>query len=85
MSTQHLPTSIPPRLLTTEQAAEYCNVSSNTFEEHVGVNPVRLGKRKLWDRKALDEWLDSLQGRGETSTPQRGWRSPRHVREAAQR
>jgi hypothetical protein len=75
-----LPASLPPRLLTREQAAEYCGVSPNHFDQHCDVQPIRFGRRALFDRMALDEWIDKLQGRGERSQPgKKGLRSPRHV------
>lgn len=51
-----------PRLLNKKMAAYYCGVSHNTFELHIPVRPIRVGCRVLWDRKALDAWLDELSG-----------------------
>lgn len=47
-----------PRLLDRKGAAEYCGVSFNTFLAHVPVAPVHLGTKPLWDRHAIDAWLD---------------------------
>ena len=47
-----------PRLLPRELAAAYCGVSVNHFLAHVPVACVELGAKKLWDRRAIDEWLD---------------------------
>jgi hypothetical protein len=44
-----------------EEGAEYCGVSPNTLQRH-GPKPTRIGGRCVWDRKALDLWLDSLAG-----------------------
>lgn len=51
------------RMLGVREAARYCGVSHNTFEAYVKVSPIRIGKRKLWDRQALDRWLDGQGGR----------------------
>lgn len=57
-----------PRLLSEEMAAAYVGVSPNTFRAYVG-NPwpkaIRFGRRKLYDRVALDRAVDRL------STPER--------------
>jgi hypothetical protein len=54
-----LPLSLPPRLLSREQAAEYCGVSINHFLAHCPVKPTELlGSKRVWDRVAIDRWLD---------------------------
>jgi predicted DNA-binding transcriptional regulator AlpA len=59
-----LPPSLPPRLLSREQAAEYCGVSPTYFDEVVDdgrmPKPVRLGRRVLWDLRKIDLALDKL-------------------------
>jgi hypothetical protein len=57
-----LPAGLTPRLLTAEQAAAYCSVGRENFEARVGVPPLRVFGRKLWDRVAIDRWLDKLSG-----------------------
>lgn len=58
-----LPPGITPRLLTVEQAAAYCNVGRDNFAARVGVSPIRaFGNRVLYDRHALDRWLDQQSG-----------------------
>lgn len=47
----HLPNW--PRMLTLEQAAVFLKVSTADFAEHVTVQPVRMGRRVLYDRHAL--------------------------------
>jgi hypothetical protein len=47
-----------PRLLPRELAAAYCGVAVNTFLAHVPVACVRIGTKPLYDRHAIDEWLD---------------------------
>lgn len=49
---------LPSRLLlTTEQAADYCGVSVNTFRAHVRIPPVKIGHSVRFDRRALDRWV----------------------------
>lgn len=49
------------RMLTNEEAAEYCGFKSvGGFEAHIRVRPVKLGKLVRYDRHDLDEYLDSL-------------------------
>lgn len=53
-----------PRLLALPDAAAYVGVSPNHFREHIPLKPIRFGKRVLYDRLAIDEYLDTLSGRG---------------------
>lgn len=55
---------MPPRLLSRELAAEYCGVSVGAFDEHIAkaVPPVEIGRRNVWDIRALDRYLDELSG-----------------------
>jgi len=59
-----LPPNLPPRLLSHEQAAEYCGVSLTFFDQMVAdgrvPQPTRLGRRVLWDRHKLDVAIDKL-------------------------
>lgn len=50
--------AIEPRLLNRIEAARYCGISVNHFLTHVPVAPRSIGAKKLWDRKAIDRWLD---------------------------
>ena len=54
-------------LLTTDQAADYCGVSVNTFRAHVKVAPVKIGSSVRYDRRALDRWAAN-QNRSEPLT-----------------
>ena len=49
-----------PRLLSRRQAACYLGVSPGTLDAHVGITPLRVGGRRLWDRSVLDRYVDSL-------------------------
>lgn len=52
---------IEPRLLSRREAAAYCGVGCELFEQTVPVPAIRcFGNRKLWDRRVLDRWLDGL-------------------------
>jgi hypothetical protein len=42
-------------------AAAYLSIGKPTLREH-GPEPVRVGRRVLYDRKALDRWADNLGG-----------------------
>jgi len=61
-----LPNSLPPRGLTREQAAAYIGVGASTFDKLVsdGVmpRPVEFGRRRVWDRLALDAAFGALSG-----------------------
>jgi hypothetical protein len=56
-----LPSNIPKRCLSPDEAAEYCNVSRNTLIRH-GPPATRIGDRTVYDRRVLDTWLDKLAG-----------------------
>ena len=52
-----------PRLLSATQAAAYVGLSLNAFVARVGnpfPAPVRFGRRKLFDRLAIDRAVDAL-------------------------
>lgn len=49
-----------PRLLSLRLAAAYCNMSEEHFKEHVPVAPRPYGKRKVYDRKQIDEHIDGV-------------------------
>ena len=53
--------NVPKRGLSLDEAAEYCGVSGNTLTRH-GPAPIKIGERKVYDRRALDRWLDQLAG-----------------------
>ena len=51
---------LEPRLLSRELAAAYCGLSVPTFECTCPVRAVRVRSRVLYDRVAIDRWLDTL-------------------------
>jgi len=57
--------SIEPRCLSKLEAAHYVGVSLNTFHKLVADGkvppPIKISaKRVVWDKKRLDEFIDSL-------------------------
>jgi len=52
-------TNIKPRLLSSVIAARYCGISTHTLKRH-GPPVVTIGRRKYYDTKTLDQWLDGL-------------------------
>ena len=58
----HLRLGITPRLLSREDAAEYCGVTAWTFDawRRADLIPGPAPGTKRWDRKALDLALDRL-------------------------
>ncbi|MFZ2869361.1 helix-turn-helix transcriptional regulator [Zavarzinia sp.] len=55
-----------PRMLSRDQAAAYLGVSVGTFTREVAAGqwpqPLDRGRRKTWDRFALDRTLDERMG-----------------------
>lgn len=53
-------------MLTAALAASYLGIGQRTFENHwhrrTVPPPVRIGRRLLWDRRALDAYADLLSG-----------------------
>ena len=62
---EHASKGVAPRLLTREQAANYCGVSIPTFAAHCPIRPISLGPGKRlerYDLHSLDHWIDALSG-----------------------
>lgn len=62
-----------PRFLSEEEAASYVRLSVNTFRKGVGTlwpKAVRIGRRKLYDRLAIDRAVDDLSPRDSESPAQ---------------
>lgn len=59
-----LPTSLAPRGLSREQAAEYIGVGSTKFDQLVSdgrmPKPMRIDGRIIWDRIKLDQAFAAL-------------------------
>jgi predicted DNA-binding transcriptional regulator AlpA len=78
-----LPSSLPPRGLSREAAAQYVGVSPVKFDEMVEdgrmPKPKRIDARKVWDRRALDLAFDAL-GEGPAPGKATGWEDYINVR-----
>lgn len=64
-----LPSSLPPRGLSREQAAAYIGVSPSLFDEMIAdrrmPQPKTVNSRRLWDRQRLDIAFDALPDKAE--------------------
>jgi hypothetical protein len=56
--------TLPPRLMSREDAAAYCNCSLSTFDDWVrrGIIPRLVPGTHRWDRVAIDRALDKAAG-----------------------
>ena len=72
MSGQAARRRIQPRLLTKQDAADYCSVSVPIFDQVCPVKPVRLmdGRERLlrYDVVDLDRWIEDRKGNGASSS-----------------
>lgn len=63
MRSEHIRYPVP-RLLSQKLAAAYLGLSDRAFETYwrqgIIPKPHRLGRRVLWDRKRLDQYVDEL-------------------------
>lgn len=64
---QHL----EPRLLSQEAAASYCGIGVELLKAECPVIPIKIRSRVLYDRRALDRWIDARA----VTTPESG---PKH-------
>jgi predicted DNA-binding transcriptional regulator AlpA len=86
-----LPFGTMPRLLSIEQAAEYCGLGVTSFLNEVAAGtypgPVELTKtrRKVWDVRALDAAIDRVTGAGSGASDRearkRAWQNRRQNRQ----
>jgi predicted DNA-binding transcriptional regulator AlpA len=57
-----LSTPPTPRLLSAKQAAAYLGISMRSFDRlwrvHQLPQPVKLGRKNVWDRRTLDHFCD---------------------------
>ncbi len=70
-----------PRLLSRQQAAAYCGVSPETFDDYRrrGIVPGPISGTNRWDRKLIDLWLYKASGiDASTETPLDEWRAKRN-------
>ena len=64
---------IEPRLLSQEQAATYCGVGIDLLKAECPVIPIKIRSKILYDRRALDRWIDDSAGRPNESQPGTDW------------
>ncbi|MBB5714859.1 hypothetical protein [Sphingomonas aerophila] len=50
-----------PRLMGVSLAAAYFGICPARFRS-IGIRPVRIGRRVLWDRNSLDRFIDAMTG-----------------------
>jgi hypothetical protein len=55
--------------LSTADAAAYCGLKVRAFKRNIPLPPVKIGSAELWDRNALDAYIDGLQGSAPTAKP----------------
>ena len=70
-----------PRLLSRQQAAAYCGVSLETFDDYRrrGIVPGPISGTNRWDKKLIDIWLDKASGiEASTETSLDEWRAKRN-------
>lgn len=51
--------AIEPRLLSQSQAAAYCGIGVELLKAECPVIPIKIRSRLLYDRQALDRWIDA--------------------------
>jgi hypothetical protein len=70
-----LPSSLPPRGLSREQAAEYIGVGVTKFLEMVKdgrmPQPKRIDNRVIWDTRKLDPAFDALEDKAAPPKPRK--------------
>ena len=57
------PDTLPVRCLDRDAAATYLGIG-RTLLSRIGPPPIRLGRRRVYDRVDLDRWLDNHKPRG---------------------
>lgn len=70
-----------PRLLTKNEAAAYCGVTTDTFDDYRrrAIVPDPVPGTNRWDRKLIDLWLDRASGiASQTTTSLDEWRARRN-------
>jgi hypothetical protein len=68
-----LPAGLEPRGLGREAAAAYLSISPNQLDSLVAAGtiapPIEVGRRRIWDRFALDNIFVSPQSRSSSNSP----------------
>lgn len=50
---------VEPRLLSQAEAAAYCGIGVELLKAECPVIPIKIRSRVLYDRQALDRWIDA--------------------------
>jgi predicted DNA-binding transcriptional regulator AlpA len=69
-----------PRLLTKQEAASYCGITRDTFDDYRlrGIVPGPIFGTNRWDKKKIDLWLDTASGiASQTTSSLDEWRTRR--------
>lgn len=69
-----------PRLLTKQEAANYCGVTPDTFDDYRrrAIVPDPIQGTNRWDKKLIDLWLDKASGiASQTNSSLEEWRARR--------
>jgi hypothetical protein len=88
MASRAVLTRLKPRGLTREDAAAYCGLTPEGFDDWVkrGVVPGPIAGTQRWDRKAIDLALDRASGiqsaSGDAVSPYEEWRRRREGQNA---
>lgn len=65
--------ALEPRLLSQDEAATYCGLSAPTFKSACPVIPIKIRSRVLYDRRAVDAWVDTLGANQPSSSTRVDW------------
>jgi hypothetical protein len=68
------PRAIEPRLLNQADAAAYCGMGVELLKAEFPVIPIKIRSKILYDRVALDKWIDGRAEGGMESRP-KSWLS----------
>ena len=72
-------TNLEPRGLSEDHAAAYIGLCDKTFRDMVAdgrmPKPIRVGRRVLWDRHAVDRAFDALLDAGDNDNKPKEWDS----------
>jgi predicted DNA-binding transcriptional regulator AlpA len=60
MKKQNFLPSPERRMLTIEEAADYCGLSPNSFRAYIRISPTNFGRSVRYDRVAIDKFIDEM-------------------------
>lgn len=72
-----LPQNLPPRGLSRLEAAAYVGISPTLFDQLVAEGlmprPISMGRRRIWDVRALDRAMDALAAKSHSDDGDDKW------------